>query len=110
MACRECLEFHATRAFVVTPQLQLKLDHVQARDQLKVPDVGRPHSIAEFQSTCPISKSDSGMRTPLAWALAVDLSGAEGDRNGHRLDGYTREQLVKESLPFSRGVRLCWRG
>jgi hypothetical protein len=32
---------------------QLKPDHVQAGDQLKLPDVGRPHSIAEFQSACP---------------------------------------------------------
>jgi hypothetical protein len=33
-------------------------------------------------------------------ALAIDLSGAEGDRHRQRLGGNTDQQFVKEALPL----------
>ena len=102
--------FVARGSLLLQQPVRTRLGHVQAGDQLKVADVRRPHFVAKLQSARPNPEVRERNADTFGLALAADLSGAESDRNGHRLDGYTREQLVKESLPFSRGVRLCWRG
>jgi hypothetical protein len=58
---------------------QSKRDHVQVRDQLKLPDIGCSGSVAQFQATRSdqqVLKRNSD--TP-RWALAVDPSRAKGD-------------------------------
>src|SRR5471030_2597286 len=78
---------------------RLKLNDAQAGDQLEVADVCRSHSVSKLHCARSYQQIRKRNADTLGLALAVDLSGTNGDRDRDRLDGNTGQQLVKETLP-----------
>ena len=54
---------------------------------MKVADIGRPHTIAKLQCTRPDEQIGQRDADALRVALVIDLSGAQCNRHGYRLDG-----------------------
>jgi hypothetical protein len=81
------------------------LDDIESLYQLKVADVGSSHAVSQFEGARPDEEIRKRNSHAFGWALAVDLTGAQSDRDCYWLDGYSGEQLVKKTLPALSALR-----